>query len=252
MVITTTDRPPVGSHPPPRPSSLAGAAIAKIGSAEIMETASPASHQRNRPCQNYPPCYDAVNRQAIQPGREDRGRDLTNGGAGRGAYQPPAPATRGTPGVHPTLAQVAGPSPRPRVVPLTRQLADSAGIGTRCFNQIGRRFRRAATSFAKANDIPWVKFGKDDVGTTLELMRPHLDRKQRLVSRGWPRLGWLRSSSGSGLLMSARHPRVWCTKTEVVDADGDLGRRCRSGPRRLGISRVSGSIKVSSTFGSSV
>jgi len=45
------------------------------------------------------------------------------------------------------------------------------------FNQIGQRFRRAVTSFAQANDIPWVKFGKDDVGGKLELMRPHSDRQ---------------------------------------------------------------------------
>ena len=37
--------------------------------------------------------------------------------------------------------------------------------------------RRAVAPFAQANDIPWVKFGKDDVGAKLELMRPHLDRQ---------------------------------------------------------------------------
>jgi hypothetical protein len=45
------------------------------------------------------------------------------------------------------------------------------------FNQIGQRFRRAVASFAEANDIPWVKFGKDDVGAKLELMRPHWARQ---------------------------------------------------------------------------
>ena len=45
------------------------------------------------------------------------------------------------------------------------------------FNQIGQRFRRAVASFAEANDIPWVKFGKDDVGAKLELMRPYLARQ---------------------------------------------------------------------------
>ncbi len=45
------------------------------------------------------------------------------------------------------------------------------------FNQIGQRFRRAVASFAETNDIPWVKFGKDDVGGKLELMRPHLVRQ---------------------------------------------------------------------------
>jgi hypothetical protein len=43
------------------------------------------------------------------------------------------------------------------------------------FNQIGQRFRRAVSSFADANGIPWVKFGKDD--DKLAVMRPHLDRQ---------------------------------------------------------------------------
>ena len=45
------------------------------------------------------------------------------------------------------------------------------------FNQIGQRFRRAVASFAESNGIPWVKFGKDDVGGKLELMRPYLARQ---------------------------------------------------------------------------
>jgi hypothetical protein len=45
------------------------------------------------------------------------------------------------------------------------------------FNQIGQRFRRAVASFAEANDSPWVKCGTDDMGSKLELMRPHLDRR---------------------------------------------------------------------------
>jgi hypothetical protein len=32
-------------------------------------------------------------------------------------------------------------------------------------NKIGQRFRQAVTSFAEANDIPWAKFEKNDVGT---------------------------------------------------------------------------------------
>jgi hypothetical protein len=32
---------------------------------------------------------------------------------------------------------------------------------------------RAAASFAEAGDIPWVRFGMDDVGSKLELIRPH-------------------------------------------------------------------------------
>jgi hypothetical protein len=43
------------------------------------------------------------------------------------------------------------------------------------FNQIGQRFRRAVASYAQANDIPWVRFGKGD--DKLAVMRPHLDRQ---------------------------------------------------------------------------
>jgi hypothetical protein len=75
------------------------------------------------------------------------------------------------------------------------------------FNQIGQRFRRAVASFAEANDIPWVKFGKDDVGGKLELMRPHLARQAATGVLGWLRSGWLRSSSGPEL-----PPQWWFTK----------------------------------------
>jgi hypothetical protein len=43
------------------------------------------------------------------------------------------------------------------------------------FRQLGDRFRRAVASFADANDIPWVKFGKDEA--KLEVMQPHLARQ---------------------------------------------------------------------------
>src|SRR5215470_5521869 len=43
------------------------------------------------------------------------------------------------------------------------------------FRQLGDRFRRAVTSFAEANDIPWVKFGKDEA--KLEVMAPYLARQ---------------------------------------------------------------------------
>jgi hypothetical protein len=57
------------------------------------------------------------------------------------------------------------------------------------FNQIGQRFRRAVASFAEANDIPWVRFGKDDVGGKLELMRPHLDRQAATGRSGVAAIG---------------------------------------------------------------
>jgi hypothetical protein len=57
------------------------------------------------------------------------------------------------------------------------------------FNKIGQQFRRAVCSFAQANDIPWVKFGKDDVGGKLELMRPHLARQAATGHSGVAAIG---------------------------------------------------------------
>ena len=41
------------------------------------------------------------------------------------------------------------------------------------FDKIGQRFRRAVASFAEANDIPWVKFAKDD--RKADVMAPVLE-----------------------------------------------------------------------------
>ena len=43
------------------------------------------------------------------------------------------------------------------------------------FDKIGQRFRRAVASFAEANDIPWVKFARDD--RKADVMRPYLERQ---------------------------------------------------------------------------
>jgi hypothetical protein len=43
------------------------------------------------------------------------------------------------------------------------------------FRQLGDRFRRAVLSFADANDISWVKFGKDEA--KLAVMTPYLARQ---------------------------------------------------------------------------
>jgi len=43
------------------------------------------------------------------------------------------------------------------------------------FRQMGDRFRKAVLSFADANDIPWIKFEKDQA--KLEVMAPHLARQ---------------------------------------------------------------------------
>ena len=42
------------------------------------------------------------------------------------------------------------------------------------FDKIGQKFRRAVVSFAEANDIPWVRFTKDD--RKAEVMAPYLRR----------------------------------------------------------------------------
>ena len=42
------------------------------------------------------------------------------------------------------------------------------------FGKIGQRFRRAVGSFAEANEIPWVKFAKDD--RKVDVMAPYLKR----------------------------------------------------------------------------
>ena len=62
------------------------------------------------------------------------------------------------------------------------------------FEQIGDRFRRAVTAFAKANQIPVVRFGKDD--RKIDVMRPYQDRLAATGGSGvaapdpptWPRL----------------------------------------------------------------
>jgi hypothetical protein len=55
------------------------------------------------------------------------------------------------------------------------------------FNQIGQRFRRAVASYADANDIPWVKFGKDD--DKLAVMSPHLRRQAATGRSGVAAIG---------------------------------------------------------------
>ena len=52
------------------------------------------------------------------------------------------------------------------------------------FRQIGDRFRRSVLSFADANDIPSVRFDKDEAN--LEVMQPHMARQAGTGSRGWP------------------------------------------------------------------
>jgi hypothetical protein len=55
------------------------------------------------------------------------------------------------------------------------------------FRQMGDRFRRAVLSFADANDIPWVKFDKDEA--KLEVMAPHLARQASTGRSGVAAIG---------------------------------------------------------------
>ena len=56
---------------------------------------------------------------------------------------------------------------------------------------IGTRFRKAVESYADANGIPWVKFGKDD--RKVDVMQPHIDAQAATGRSGWPRSGSPRS-----------------------------------------------------------
>src|ERR1700746_1746797 len=64
------------------------------------------------------------------------------------------------------------------------------------FRQLGDRFRRSVASFAEANDIPWVKFGKDQA--KLEMMAPYL-RKAAAAGR----------SQVAAIGVAQEFPRVW-------------------------------------------
>jgi hypothetical protein len=55
------------------------------------------------------------------------------------------------------------------------------------FRQLGERFRRAVASFAEANQIPWVRFGKDQA--KLAVMAPHLARQAAAGRSGVAAIG---------------------------------------------------------------
>jgi hypothetical protein len=74
------------------------------------------------------------------------------------------------------------------------------------FNQIGQRFRRAVASFADANDIPWIKFGRDD--DKLAVMTPHLRRQAATGASGVAAIG-----------VAQEFQRVW-TATEGRTSTG--------------------------------
>jgi hypothetical protein len=86
------------------------------------------------------------------------------------------------------------------------------------FNQIGQRFRRAVASFAQANGIPWVKFGKDDVGGKLDLMRPHLARQAATGQSGVAAIGvaqeFQRVWTAYERQLASGAPQWWFTKAD--------------------------------------
>ena len=55
------------------------------------------------------------------------------------------------------------------------------------FRQMGDRFRRSVLSFADANDIPWIRFEKDQA--KLEVMAPHLTRQAGTGKSGVAAIG---------------------------------------------------------------
>src|SRR6201996_5960799 len=55
------------------------------------------------------------------------------------------------------------------------------------FRQMGDRFRRSVMSFADANDIPWIRFEKDQA--KLEVMAPNLIRRAATGRSGVAAIG---------------------------------------------------------------
>ncbi len=78
---------------------------------------------------------------------------------------------------------------------------------------IGTRFRRSVESYASANEIPWVKFGKDD--RKIDVMQPHIAAQAETGKSGVA----ARSSSGSGPPISAtRRPQHRSTRSRRLTA----------------------------------
>src|SRR5919108_2671082 len=87
------------------------------------------------------------------------------------------------------------------------------------FDKIGQRFRAAVASFAQANSIPWVKFGKDD--RKVEVMRPHLERQAATGRSGVAAIG-----------VAQEFQRVWT----AYERPTRTGRASSPSPRPTGVS----------------
>jgi hypothetical protein len=57
------------------------------------------------------------------------------------------------------------------------------------FRKLGEGFRKAVATFAEDHHIPVIRFGKDDVGGKLEVMRPYLDRQAATGRSGVAAIG---------------------------------------------------------------
>ena len=76
------------------------------------------------------------------------------------------------------------------------------------FRKLGESFRKAVASFAADHHIPVVRFGKNDVGSKLDVMRPYLDRQAATGHSGVAAIG-----------MAQEFQRVW-TANERQNSTG--------------------------------
>jgi hypothetical protein len=86
--------------------------------------------------------------------------------------------------------------------------------------KISTRFDRAVESFAEANGIAWVRFGKDD--RKAEVMARYLHLRRSAAPHRSRRSGWRRSSSGCGPPTSGTRPRGTAAHLHQGRPAGDL------------------------------
>jgi hypothetical protein len=86
------------------------------------------------------------------------------------------------------------------------------------FRKLGERFRKAVADFAAEHHIPVVRFGKDDVGGKLDVMRPYLDRQASTGYSGVAAIGvaqeFQRVWTAYERQTSTGTPRWWFTKDD--------------------------------------
>jgi hypothetical protein len=86
------------------------------------------------------------------------------------------------------------------------------------FRKLGEGFRKAVATFAADHHIPVVRFGKDDVGSKLDVMRPHLDRQAATGCSGVAAIGvaqeFQRVWTAYQRQTSTGTPQWWFTKDD--------------------------------------